>query len=443
MSSRVQRLIDTEPMRHLASVQQLGLVALVYPGATHNRLEHSIGVYAYARRLCEQLELRHDGFESDSLAQDAFLVASLLHDCGHYPFCHPIEDMALGKQHVGETKIKHESRVAKIIHESDIAGLLDRDWSCSAEDVMAILCPPKDVVSGEQRTDADDAFAFYASCLSGPIDVDKIDYLQRDSLHAGVPYGRNFDPDRILGSLCRHPNEPRLALTAKGRTAAEMMVFSRYVMFSEVYWHHTVRAATAMLQRALFELTTPSEEVPRVSLGAWMSLREWEWIERLRGAVLPFPNLSPLVEGLFGGTRQLYKRLAQFDFLHGHAVHRRLAHRPYWFLVEVSRRLAHAMRQRWGWDIDETQVLVDAPPVKLEVDINIDVIDIDGVATLEDVSPVVSVLARHQFDNHVKRVRVFVAPCFQGRLGGHVHRTHEEVTDLIVNVVDRCQEELA
>ncbi len=90
--------------------------------------------------------------------------------------------------------------------------------------------------------------------LSGPIDIDKMDYLYRDSLHAGVPYGRHFDQQRLLGSLCLNQAGDGLAITDKGKTAAELMVFARYVMFSEVYWHHGVRAATAMLQRAFYVL---------------------------------------------------------------------------------------------------------------------------------------------------------------------------------------------
>src|SRR5207253_10693863 len=93
-----------------------------------------------------------------------------------------------------------------------------------------------------------------ASILSGPFDVDKMDYLGRDSLHAGVPYGRNFDQGRLIGSLCLNSAGDGLAITEKGKTATEMMVFARYVMFSEVYWHHGVRAATAMLQRAFYLL---------------------------------------------------------------------------------------------------------------------------------------------------------------------------------------------
>ena len=93
---------------------------------------------------------------------------------------------------------------------------------------------------------------FSAACCPGPIDVDKIDYLMRDSLHAGVPYGQHFDRRRLIGSLCLNEAGDGLAITDKGKTAAEMMVFARYVMFSEVYWHHAVRSATAMFQRAIF-----------------------------------------------------------------------------------------------------------------------------------------------------------------------------------------------
>ena len=74
--------------------------------------------------------------------------------------------------------------------------------------------------------------------------------LDRDSLHCGVPYGRNFDKQRLIQSLVLNAAGDGLALTSKGKTAAELMVFARYVMFSEVYWHHAVRAATSMLSRA-------------------------------------------------------------------------------------------------------------------------------------------------------------------------------------------------
>ncbi len=100
------------------------------------------------------------------------------------------------------------------------------------------------------------------SILSGPIDIDKMDYLVRDSQHCGVPYGRHFDRNRLMNSLIVNEAGDGLAITSKGRTAAEMMVFSRYVMFTEVYWHHAVRSATTMFARAFFEL------MPRLNLSS-------------------------------------------------------------------------------------------------------------------------------------------------------------------------------
>src|SRR5205807_9925753 len=128
------------------------------------------------------------------------------------------------------------------------------------------------------------------SMLSGPIDGDKIDYLARDSLHAGVPYGRNFDRRRLIGSMCLNESGDALAITEKGKTAAEMMVFARYVMFSEVYWHHGVRSATAMLQRAFFMLHE------RLNLGELFRLTEAEWIAELRQTACGTPAAA-LLEG--------------------------------------------------------------------------------------------------------------------------------------------------
>jgi HD superfamily phosphohydrolase len=405
ITERVRAIIDSPPMRRLATISQLGLVALVYPGATHSRLEHSLGVYANALRLLDHLTLC-EAIDNE-VALDAFLLAALVHDVGHWPYCHPIEDM--GESIVGQ--VKHEDRVESILRESQIAECLKRDWQCSADDVMSILRPKSFPQRSECQLSAHEV-SFFASCLSGPIDIDKLDYLQRDSLHAGVPYGRNFDPERIVAALCPHPYEAKLAIGEKGRTAAEMMVFGRYVMFSEVYWHHTVRAATAMLQRALFDLQQePSVPSASFDLSQWAELSEANWIASLQRVASDSTSSSSqtLVNGLFGPARMLLKRTAEFNVESGSEVHALLARRPYWWLVACSRFLAVSVSQAIGRDVDPSLVLIDAPPVKLEVDINIDVIGRGGeVMTLGNVSPVASVLANRQFDNHVKRVRVFV-----------------------------------
>jgi HD superfamily phosphohydrolase len=199
-----------------------------------------------------------------------------------------------------------------------------------------------------------------------------------------------------------NPETSRLAIGDKGRTAAEMMVFARYVMFSEVYWHHAVRSATAMLQRCVFLLQH------RFDLEASLRLTDADWVAMLRRAA-EGSVAEPLAEGLFGMRRRLYKRVAEFNVTDGGDVHRALARKPYWWLVACAERISSQLSRRTGIAIHAADVLIDAPPVKLEVDINMDVVSRDGTSrTLGEVSPVASALAQQQFDNQVKRVRVFV-----------------------------------
>lgn len=237
LTPRVRLLLDTPEMRRLARVSQLGLVSLVYPGATHDRLEHSLGVYRLAleflRRLRQDERFAAAIDESDA---SALIAAALLHDVGHWAFCHPLEDMALPEIP------RHESLVASLLAGGEAGGVLREAWSLDPARVASLI----------DGTADDRAGRLLRSLLSGPVDVDKMDYLVRDSLHAGVPYGRHFDQPRLLGSLCTDDSGTTLAISDKGRTAAELMVFARYVMFSEVYWHHAVRSATAMLQRAVW-----------------------------------------------------------------------------------------------------------------------------------------------------------------------------------------------
>jgi len=237
LTPRVRALIDTPQMRRLSRISQLGLVSRVYPGAVHSRFEHSLGVYRLALEFL--VSLRRDGEFAARVGEAdaaAFIVAALVHDIGHWAFCHPLEDMGLAELP------RHESVVGVVLAADEIAHVLRSRWQLEPSRVAALI----------DGTASDPVGILLHSLLSGPIDVDKMDYLARDSLHAGVPYGRHFDQERLLASLCIDFRGRALAITDKGRTAAELMVFARYVMFSEVYWHHAVRAATAMLQRAVW-----------------------------------------------------------------------------------------------------------------------------------------------------------------------------------------------
>lgn len=387
LTKRVQQIIDTAEFRRLARISQLGLVSLVYPAAHHTRFEHSLGVYRMALLYLKQLA--HDPrFAVAVQVHDAelMIVAALLHDLGHWPFCHAIEDMEL------PGVPEHELFANSFLLEGDLADALRESWGLLPREVVAVLSePPRDAVSRIAH-----------SLLSGPIDVDKMDYLVRDSLHAGVPYGRNFDQQRLIGSLCLNRAGDGLAISDKGRTAAEMMVFARYVMFSEVYWHHAVRSATAMFQRAFYLL------YHRLDLDALFRQSEGDLIRTLMRVADEGPA-QELLDGLFGPVRRLYKRMAQFSFFEQRELYEQLARRPYPWLATCAEEFAAVLSRHVGRRVAPTEILFDAPPAKLEIEFQIDIhFRKEGVyRPLGDVSPVVQSLAREQFDDYVKRVRIF------------------------------------
>jgi hypothetical protein len=379
-------------MRRLARISQLGLVSLVYPGGVHTRLEHSLGVYRLALEFLRRLR-GDERFVAAVTTADAaaFVAAALLHDVGHWAYCHPLEDMGL------PDLPRHESLLPEILAGEEIAAVLRSRWELDPARVASLVA----------GTATDPAGRILQSLLSGPIDVDKMDYLARDSLHAGVPYGRHFDQDRLLASLCLDQTGTAVAITAKGRTAAELMVFARYVMFSEVYWHHAVRAATAMLQRAVW-LVRPTVDAARLIRTDDRGFADW-----LTAAAAGTPA-EPLVAGLFGTVRRLFKRAGSFDALDAPTVHAALAGLSYPAMARVSARLAETLSARLGRPIAAATLIVDAPPAAREVEFRLQVREPAAAGhawrNLANLSPVVRSLAHEQFDNLVKRVRVFAPP---------------------------------
>jgi uncharacterized protein len=390
LTDRVRALIDSAEFRRLARISQLGLVSLVYPAAIHTRFEHCLGVYRLALLYLRQLA-RDERFAAAVRTEDAelFIAAALLHDLGHWPFCHPIEDIHL------PSVPHHELFANSFLLEGDIADVLRQQWHVNPRDVVMLLNEqPRTVAAG-----------ILSSMLSGPVDIDKMDYLYRDSLHAGVPYGRHFDQQRLVGSLCLNEVGDGLAISDKGKTAAELMVFARYVMFSEVYWHHGVRSATAMFQRAFYLLHGS------LDLDSLFRTSEYEMIEILRQTGAGGPA-GEILEGLFGPTRKLYKRLAQYSFFEERDLYEQLARKPYDWLTACAEHFANVLSTNMGRVVAPHEVLFDAPPVTREVQFKVDIhyAKQNRYRPLAEVSPVIRTLATEQFDDYVKRVRLFAHP---------------------------------
>jgi HD superfamily phosphohydrolase len=224
------RLIDTAPFQRLRYVKQLGLAYLVYPGATHTRFEHALGAYHLARRTLALLAERGElaCVEADELP--IITAAALLHDIGHYPFSHALEEIGA---------LDHEAVARDLVCTGDIAEVLNGALGTRAPGHIHAL------IRGQSSSPLQ-------GLISGSLDLDKIEYLKRDALMCGVPYGE-IDVDRLLHSITmvEDPASGRLgvAIAEKGLAALESLLFAKYQMYRNVYWHHAVRSATAMYKR--------------------------------------------------------------------------------------------------------------------------------------------------------------------------------------------------
>jgi uncharacterized protein len=219
-------VVDTAAVQRLRYVRQLGHAFLVYPGATHSRFEHALGAYHLARRVLAQLEDAGD-VRLDPAERARLKLAALLHDIGHYPFSHALEEAGLPR---------HELLAGRQLAGGELAQRL-AELGAPAERLLPLI-------RGEGREPL-------AGLVAGSLDVDKLDYLSRDAWMCGVPYGV-IDVDRLLTSLtvaAGPDGGATLALHEKGLAALESLLFAKYQMYRTVYWHHAVRSATAMFKR--------------------------------------------------------------------------------------------------------------------------------------------------------------------------------------------------
>jgi uncharacterized protein len=223
--------LDTPTVQRLRYIRQVGHSFLVYPGATHTRFEHALGAYHLTRRALSGLEEMGELAAATPKECLAVRMAALLHDIGHYPFSHALEEAGFPS---------HEALgVAKLTQ----GELGQRLVEVGGEDFPAAVGA---LISGTSSSPLQ-------GLISGSIDLDKVDYLSRDSRMCGVPYG-TVDVDRLLSSLTLvevAPGDYEVGVQEKGISALESLLFAKYQMYRNVYWHHAVRSATCMFKRAV------------------------------------------------------------------------------------------------------------------------------------------------------------------------------------------------
>ncbi len=223
--------LDTPTVQRLRYVRQVGHAFLVYPGATHTRFEHALGAYHLTRRALAALEERGELGPASDEHRLAVRLAALLHDIGHYPFSHALEEAGFPHhERLGIAKLSRGELGERLVEigGAGFADLIGRLIGGTSDSPLQGL-------------------------ISGSLDLDKIDYLSRDARMCGVPYG-TVDVDRLLSSLTLVESGPgrfEVGVQEKGVSALESLLFSKYQMYRNVYWHHAVRSATCMFKRAV------------------------------------------------------------------------------------------------------------------------------------------------------------------------------------------------
>ena len=223
----IARLIDAPEFQRLRRIRQLGLAYFAYQTAEHSRFTHSLGAFYLATRVLDRFAAKYPITDEDRIAVK---VAALLHDLGHGPFSHVVEPIL--SFHHEDFTIDTVSLVG-----TSINSILKEHSPQLADDVAAII-------RGKFRRMA------LGQLVSSQLDVDRMDYLLRDSLMTGVKYGI-YDLEWVLKSIEIDENNDQLYVSAAGAYAVEAYLQARYYMFRQVYFHRTLRAAEIVLKSLL------------------------------------------------------------------------------------------------------------------------------------------------------------------------------------------------
>ncbi|MDX1439705.1 MAG: HD domain-containing protein [Rubricoccaceae bacterium] len=221
-------LIETPVFQRLRRIRQLGLGFLAFPGAMHTRFEHALGAMALMQDVLTTL--RGKGTEISPHEYESALISALLHDLGHGPFSHTLETVLIGDSRDGTPH--HHERMSRVLIDR-----LNREFDGALDTALAIFDG-----TYERR--------FFHTLIASQLDMDRLDYLRRDSFYTGVAEGV-VGVERILKTMRVHETEThpdgRIVIEAKGAYSVESFILSRRLMYWQVYLHKTVIAADFLL----------------------------------------------------------------------------------------------------------------------------------------------------------------------------------------------------
>ena len=346
-------LVDTQPYQRLRWIKQLGSANLVYPGANHTRLEHSIGVSHLAKQMASQ-----SGVSKDEI--HLLSIAGLVHDLGHSPYSHLADELPFGKDHVAVT---HD-----IIRDSEISDIFHNEGINAKE-----IC---NLIRGDHK---------YGSLISGDIDGDRLDYLMRDSHYTGVKTG--VDTGRLITKMSILDNE--LVIGESGLPVVETFLTSRSIMFPTVYFHPFSRGAELMLARA----TTAAIANDCFSYESFVSFTDHKFLSELDSA----GDLSKKLVNDFE-NRRITKRVVSLT-------------KDETEEMGISKSDVETLESSIAekLDIETSEIFMDLPPFKVVPEMKVKILKEDGTLDYaSNMSTITKSLYEAQFDHW--RCRIYAPP---------------------------------
>ena len=346
----------------LNNIRQLGPTYLVYPGATHTRSSHSFGVFHIGSKLLKTLEKKGATWIS-KIGRASFLAACLFHDIGHFPFTHSLKELPLEE---------HESLSAKAVKLPELAKFIEK-FGGDSEQTASII--------DEKISINDSETLFYRKLLSGVLDPDKLDYLNRDAFFCGVPYGVQ-DTDYIIQNL-----EPSLkngiTLEDNKLISVENILFSKYLMYRSVYWHKNVRISTALMKKALNAALT-EKKIITSELYELDDNSIFSVLEKCKN--FPEYKCALAVKNNF-----LYETVFEFSFDTSNNLHKNLEDLK--FRSNFEKELAEKL------NIEQTDILIDVPE-NISFESNL----LDGKETVFSKNTIKS------FTQNLRKIRIAINP---------------------------------
>jgi HD superfamily phosphohydrolase len=358
----IEKLLDTRIVQRLRNVKQLGWTNLVSPGANHTRFEHSLGTYYLASRYGSELS-EEERRETE--------IAALLHDIGHGPYSHDSEDI------IEEyTRRKHDD-VLFLLETEEVASILD-EYGIKPSTIS-------NHIQGKTKL---------GQIITGSLDVDRMDYLIRDSYYTGVAYGI-VDYEHLLRNIRFYDNN--IVLYYRGLKSAESLLMSRFLMYPSVYDHHVGRIAGSMFVHGLDAALTDGD----ITASELQLMDDYELNDRMR-------HMNKYSADMIGrlNSRNLFKRALYVGF---DSVDKSIVR-----YTKINREIEREIARMAG--IDAGHVLVDIPKIPEFRERNIMVLnENEQLKYLDDVSKLVKIMDESSANDW--RMGVYTLPEHREKVG--------------------------